>query len=171
MAHQAQQDFFGLICLAKLEPHMKRVLDVGSMDVNGNNRAFFPGREYTGLDIAPGRNVDIVCDIMDHQPNEKYDIVVSSEMLEHDRHWRESIEKMVSLVRTGGLMILSCAGPWRPIHGTRIHKPEDCPGMATDHYENLTILDIAECVGIHWKECGFEYDGVACDTRFWGIKR
>ena len=40
------------------------VLDVGSMDVNGSYRALIEGRgwRYTGLDIAPGANVDVAAD-------------------------------------------------------------------------------------------------------------
>lgn len=33
-----------------------RVLDVGSLDINGSNRPFFTNCIYTGLDIGPGSN-------------------------------------------------------------------------------------------------------------------
>ena len=37
------------------------VLDIGSLDVNGNNRChFIEPREYVGVDVGPGANVDVV---------------------------------------------------------------------------------------------------------------
>jgi hypothetical protein len=61
MAHKQQIEF----CQKIKNSHSsffsnKRVLDVGSLDVNGNNRYLFDNCEYTGIDIGNGKNVDIV---------------------------------------------------------------------------------------------------------------
>jgi hypothetical protein len=45
----------------------KCVLDVGSLDINGNNRYLFDNCEYTGLDIGEGPNVDIVMPIHEYK--------------------------------------------------------------------------------------------------------
>ena len=64
------------------------VLDVGSMDVNGTVKPIFEARgcKYTGLDIAEGKNVDIVMQLGEKLPfKAKYfDVVVSTSCLEHD---------------------------------------------------------------------------------------
>ena len=36
------------------------VLDIGSLDINGNNRYLFSNCTYTGVDIGQGKNVDVV---------------------------------------------------------------------------------------------------------------
>lgn len=41
-------------------PKGSRVLDCGSLDVNGAFRDSFSEHEYMGSDISPGRNVDVV---------------------------------------------------------------------------------------------------------------
>jgi hypothetical protein len=75
------------------------VLDVGSQDINGNNRQFFDNCTYTGIDIYPGRNVDIVINVNDFDIQKKYDVVISTEMLEHDCDWEQSLLSMYLLLK------------------------------------------------------------------------
>ena len=48
--------------------------------------------------------------------------VISTEMLEHDPHWRESVQRMIELVKgrtsfgLGGTLIITCAAPGRGEH-------------------------------------------------------
>ena len=47
----------------EIYPHVfsrRRVLEVGSRDVNGSVRQFFDGGEYVGVDWRPGPCVDLV---------------------------------------------------------------------------------------------------------------
>ena len=37
-------------------------------------------------------------------------------MLEHDPHWRESVQRMIELVKPGGTLIITCAAPGRGEH-------------------------------------------------------
>ena len=119
----------------------KSVLDVGSMDINGNNRYLFDDCEYTGLDIGEGRNVDIVTPV--HEFTGEYDTVISTEMLEHDMHWPESIESMLSLA--GEFLIFTCAGPGRAEHGTTRTSPADSP-FTNDYYMNLSVEDVSSVI-------------------------
>ena len=147
------------------------VLDAGSQDVNGNSRFLFPGYDYTGVDVAAGKNVDIVCDVglLKLPP---FDIVISTEMLEHDARWVRSITNMCRLLKPGGLMILTCAGPGRQEHGTLATSPGDCPGLNTLHYRNLSHEDLWLALRTEaWSLYGFECDPGLGDTRFWGIKK
>jgi hypothetical protein len=85
VAHFEQQQFCRRI-LEKYPEHFrnKRVLDIGSLDINGNNRFLFTDCEYTGLDVGEGPNVDIVS--VGHlydAPDESFDTIISTEVFEH----------------------------------------------------------------------------------------
>ena len=91
----------------------KRVLEVGSLDVNGSVRgdimALGPA-EYVGIDIRPGPGVDVLCDAGDlvAQFGEgAFDVVVSTELLEHARDWRRVISNIKRVTAPGGVMIVS----------------------------------------------------------------
>jgi hypothetical protein len=87
MAHQAQIDYINSV--KDNHPKFfknKSVLDVGSMDINGNNTIHFTDCDYLGLDIGEGKNVDIVCPIHKFVSLYKFDVVISTEMLEHDKY-------------------------------------------------------------------------------------
>ena len=89
------------------------VLECGSYNVNGSVRGLFTAREYVGLDWRPGPGVDVVSLAHEYRPGRHFDTVISTEMLEHDPHWRESVQRMVELVKPGGWLIITCAAPGR----------------------------------------------------------
>ena len=62
MAHEEQTVFCKGV-KARFPEFFKwtKVLDIGSMDINGNNRYLFEGCAYIGCDLGDGENVDIVC--------------------------------------------------------------------------------------------------------------
>ena len=91
----------------------KRVLEVGSLDVNGSVRgdimALRPA-EYVGIDIRPGPGVDVICDagdLVDRFGERAFDVVISTELLEHARDWRRIVSNIKRVTRPGGLMIVS----------------------------------------------------------------
>ena len=95
----------------------KRVIEVGSMNVNGSLRphveSFGPSC-YIGVDFAPGRGVDVVCDAVDLERRfgaEAFDVVISTEMLEHAENWRAVITAMKRVLVPGGLIVLTARGP------------------------------------------------------------
>ena len=92
------------------------VLECGSYNVNGSVRDLFAAREYVGLDWRPGPGVDVVSLVHEYQPGRMFDTVISTEMLEHDPHWRESMAHMIELVKPGGWLIITCAAPGRGEH-------------------------------------------------------
>lgn len=114
------------------------VLEVGSRDINGSPRKFFDG-VYWGVDMIDGPGVDEVCnahDLMNHEgPPELdrepedvcpiYDVVVSTEMFEHDSAPWESMNEMRHVCRAGGYLIVTARGYDHrgcfPVHG----YPED----------------------------------------------
>lgn len=96
----------------------KRVLEVGSKYVNGSVRPliekFASPREYIGIDIEPGRYVDIVLPaerLVEHFGEEAFDVVISTELLEHVHDWRVVVNNMKGVLRRGGY-IHHHAVPW-----------------------------------------------------------
>ena len=93
-----------------------RVLECGSLNVNGTPRPLFEECEYVGVDWRDGPGVDVVSLTHHYMDNDGFDVVISTEMLEHDPYWLVSISNMVSLLRPGGDLILTFGGINRPKH-------------------------------------------------------
>ena len=130
-----------------------RILDVGSADVNGTFRPLFdkPRWTYTGLDIVPGTNVDIVAEKPYCWPLEEdsFDVVISGSCLEHVQAPWLWAREVARVVRPGGLVMV--IAPWRwPQH----RHPVDCWRVLPDGMSFLlggwAGLDVVEC-GI--REC------------------
>ena len=103
----------------------KRVLEVGSCNVNGSVRSIIQpsAKEYIGVDIVQGPGVDIKLDATELQGfwnTESFDIVVSTEMLEHAENWVFALDNMKSMVKPGGFLILTTRS-----YGFPFHNPPD----------------------------------------------
>lgn len=95
----------------------RRVLEVGSYNVNGSVRPLFAAAaSYTGLDQRDGPGVDVARDIRAYEA-EPFDVVVCCETLEHDAQPLELIRAMRRLLAPGGTLILTAAAPERAPHG------------------------------------------------------
>lgn len=92
------------------------VLEFGSYNVNGTVRDHFYGSDFCGVDIRDGRGVDIVCDAAEFDGEERYDVVVSAETLEHAERPKEIIDRAWDSLKPGGLFILTAAAPERAPH-------------------------------------------------------
>lgn len=182
MAHPEQRAFFEFV--RHLHPwafHNVRALDCGSLDVNGSLRDLFTGGTYIGIDVVPGRNVLIVLPVHEFGPRDPkwaadfiFDTVVSAEMLEHDPHWRASLLRMYELLKPGGLLVISCAAPGRPEHGTRRTGEVWTDPANPDYYRNVSADDIRETFmgsGCTFKTLSMKQRGEwPQDTYVWGIK-
>jgi SAM-dependent methyltransferase len=87
----------------------KRILEVGSKYVNGSVRPliekFVHPKEYIGVDVEPGKYVDIILPaekLVEHFGEEAFDIVISTELLEHVKDWRLVIINMKRVLKCGG---------------------------------------------------------------------
>lgn len=148
-------------------------LDVGSLDINGNNSNLFDDLSfYTGLDIIEGRNVDTVCPVHEYKTSQKFDTIVSTECFEHDQYYKESLNAIITLLKPNGLFLFTCATEGREEHGTSRVRPEESPATV-NYYKNLTIADIQEVIPIDdiFKEYEFRIDPESKTLMFWGIKK
>lgn len=117
------------------------VLDVGSRDMNGSCRAIFRG-PYVGLDRIAGPNVDIVASACSIPfPDASCDVVVSTEMLEHDDMFFYSAYDMGRVLKVGGYMLLTARGNGFPIH----HEDEIGDFWRFTHQGMEKVLKIAGC--------------------------
>lgn len=119
--HQSVQDFVARVLTVE---HVsgKSVLEVGSFDVNGSVRPHIETlgpSTYLGVDAAPGPRVDQVVDceqLSNHVGYGAWDVVVSTEMLEHVRDWRACMLQLMYVTRLGGLLLLTTRSPGFPYH-------------------------------------------------------
>jgi hypothetical protein len=113
--------------LSQTEVAGARVLEVGSYDVNGSVRPQVQGlgpQSYLGVDLRMGPGVDRELrseDLVSALGEQSFDIVISTETLEHMAEWRAGLAGMMEVLVDGGLLVLTSVGPGFPYHG----YPED----------------------------------------------
>lgn len=152
------------------------VLDIGSLDINGNNRYLFENCSYIGVDVGDGKNVDYVCRGHEFNPGKQYGVVISTECFEHDQHWRDTIQNCISLTKSGGIFMFTCATTGRQEHGTTRTTPQDSPfthSLFNDYYMNLTEDDIISIPLFldNWAVMEFSTNDHTKDLYFYGVKR
>lgn len=96
--------------------HCKRVVEIGSRNVNGSTRHLFPNAEYIGVDQWPGEGVDVVADGATWHPGTLFDVVICCETLEHAADPIAMMMNLAKLCEPTGTIIITAAGPDRPEH-------------------------------------------------------
>lgn len=160
------------------------VVEFGAQDVNGTVRQRFAAARYVGVDVAVCDSVTVTCLAHEYMHSGDIpDVVVSTEMLEHDPFWIMSLQKMVSLLKPGGLLLVTAAGPGRPEHGTSVAYPESSPVTVaangwSRYYRNLSSAEIEFAIrpsevfdefvmmvgGADIQFCGIKKSGVVSDA-------
>ncbi len=174
----------------------RKVLDIGSFNVNGNEKPWFENCDFIGLDIGPGPGVDVVCPANEYnEPDNTFDTIISCECWEHNPFYKESILNSIRMLKSGGYFIFTCATTGRPVHGTKSQDEIDKNSKKTlqgntfsnwitmpnvsredwnnDYYKNVTEDDIRSFVNIDdvFSDCEFEINTEHCDLYFYGIKK
>lgn len=114
---------FGATNLRKNEIKGKDVIEVGSKDVNGSLRSYVESREpaeYIGVDIEMGPGVDILCsaeDIIDKFGKESFDIVISTELMEHVQDWKKVISNFKNICKPDGIILITTRSYGFKYHG------------------------------------------------------
>jgi SAM-dependent methyltransferase len=158
----------------------KRVLDVGSGDINGNNRFLFENCEYHGNDVIAANNVTIVSKTKDLPfKDNTFDTIISTECFEHDPEYKESFVQIYNMLKPNGLFFFTCASTGRAEHGTRRTSPGDSYGSIgnledmIDYYKNLTEIDLNEVLPLNdlFSVWDTYYNNDSKDLFFVGIKK
>ena len=196
--HPSANNYFQTV-KKKFPDHFRnvRVLDCGSCDINGRLKDIFQltGRwrvAYTGMDISPANNVHVVGAIHEATyPAGFFDTIISAEMLEHDKFWKESLRHMIRMLKTGGLLVFSCARKSRAEHGTLRTSPHSSLtanvkdsshyGAWSNYYRGLEEIDIRKAFNPAKHFIGYAFstneNKIAkkdtkpkSDLYFWGVK-
>ncbi len=112
------------------------VLDVGSCDVNGTFKPLIQRRgwRYTGLDVTPGPNVDVVAPDPYRFPFEAgtFDVVISGSTMEHVQAIWKWLPELVRVLKPGGFLAIHTH--WQfPFH----RYPVDCWRVMPDGMQFL----------------------------------
>jgi SAM-dependent methyltransferase len=130
---------FALDHLHREEIGGKSVIEVGSCNVNGSFRdhvRYFGPASYLGVDAASGPGVDQVCDaarLVETFGPESFDLLISTEMLEHVRDWTTVITNMKQLVRPGGTIVITTRSFGFPFHS----YPDDFWRFETEDMQRI----------------------------------
>jgi SAM-dependent methyltransferase len=97
------------------------VLEVGSYNVNGSVRPYIESlgpKSYLGVDVSTGPGVDKIanCENLRNEVDGSFDLVISTEMLEHVADWRKCMLQMTSMLNYGGFLLLTTRSPGFPYH-------------------------------------------------------
>lgn len=153
----------------------KRVLDIGSLDINGNNRGLFENCEYIGIDVIEGKNVDVVSIAHEYESDELFDVILSTNAFEHDMYFELTLKKMVGLLKPEGFMFFSASSKHKE-HGTKRTSPWASGTTKINnkkwatYYKNLEVGDITNILNLKEIFSEFHLEDKEKDIRFIGIK-
>jgi SAM-dependent methyltransferase len=152
---------FGTTVLTPEEVTGKRVLEVGARSVEGSVapvlKRWAAPREYIGVDIEKGTGVDVLCgaeEILDRFGAESFDLVISTEMIEHVRDWRAVIHNMKQVCKRGGIILVTTRSKGFKYHAFPHdywrYEPDDLRRIFSD-CEVLALETDAESPGVFLK--------------------
>lgn len=148
MHRSSTQHFEDLIRRHLAQYGPAKVLDVGAMSLNGAYRPLFDPQRwaYTGLDLGPGPNVDVVVEDPYDWPlaDESYDLVVSGQVFEHVEFFWLSILEIRRVLKPGGLAFLAV-----PSRGPQHRHPVDCWRFYPDGHAALAKWSGLELVEVN----------------------
>ena len=119
--HASSYDRMAEFCndyLAARKDEPLTIVDLGSCDYNGSYRPIFARKpwRYLGVDLAPGKNVDLVLREAYHWrelQSESVDVLVSGQTFEHTEFFWETILEITRVLKPGGIccIIAPASGP------------------------------------------------------------
>lgn len=143
--------FYGKKFLDNYVLKKSKILDIGSKDENGSLKKYVNDKhDYIGIDMIPGKNVDIVQDDPYVLPfgDNTFDIVTSTSVFEHSSMFWVLANEIFRVLKPNGLFYLNA-----PSNGPYHTYPLDCYRFYPDAgkglvewgvrsgYKNLIILE------------------------------
>jgi len=148
--------------LKKEEINNKKVLEVGSKYVNGSVRPiiekFFQPEKYVGIDIEQGKFVDEVLPaekLIEHFGQQSFDVVISTEVLEHVKDWRMVIHNIKRVLKEGGVVYITTCSKGFPYHSYPYdfwrYEIDDMKNIFSDFIIEKLEKDNIESLGVFLK--------------------
>ncbi len=134
-------------------------VDIGGRETNGHARWLWPNATWTVVDAADGPGVDVVADGATWRPEQPVDLVLFAEVAEHTPAWVEILGNIAGMLKVGGMLVATMAGPGREVHGL-FHDDPLCPGW----YQNVSSGELDAAL----RQAGFAWwtiDVEGCDVR------
>jgi hypothetical protein len=163
--------------LAKRPSALRRVLEVGSATLHGqpSPRDIFqaPVRgevpEYIGLDWRKDHNVDVVglahktiptlwkpSPATGNAGSLRFGVVICCQVLEHDPHWKRTVQESIAALWADGVLLLTWAGPGTPEH-EHACAPRSPSAPHKLYYENVPMWEVLEVVKEAIEERGMSF--------------
>ncbi|MUJ26415.1 methyltransferase domain-containing protein [Aliivibrio fischeri] len=177
MAHYQQLKFIEII-REKMDSTVfndGRILEIGSYGVNGTIRQYFPQKNYIGVDLTEGPNVDVVGS--GHEvdfENDSFNLCISCEVFEHNPYWKETLKNMYRMTKNNGYVCITVASRGRLEHGTTRTDPMSSPGTTAvnwDYYKNIFKSELLnEAKKYNFSDIYCKYNSVTKDLYFFARK-
>jgi hypothetical protein len=149
------------------------VHEIGSLNINGTVRDMFERCDYTGFDLMEGVGVDIAKSYSLVAVNELHrpTVIISTEALEHDDRWQDTLRAIKNNLRVGGVLILTCATNDRLKHGT-IDTDAGSSPATPNYYRNILVSDLVKGLDVdkHFSHVVLKMHKERGDLYFFGIK-
>lgn len=144
------------------------VLDVGGRQVNESIRHLLPVSRWTGVDVRPGPNVDVVADARTWEPPRRFDVVFCTEVFEHVESWAQVLFTCARATKIdGGYLFVTCASSGRPPHGAE--GTEAVPDG--EYYRNVLVGDLASELRRYFRDVDVRYVFPPGDLYAWATCR
>lgn len=121
---------------------MENILEVGSLDVNGTLKDFKPNdSNWVGVDIEPGKGVDIVIEKSARLPFEdgSFDLIVATSIFEHDPMFWVTFNEMLRVTSDNGFIYVSApSNGWVHRYPLDVYRFYPDAGIALEEWGRRT---------------------------------
>lgn len=132
----------------KVSGGLGRVLEIGSLNINGTAKDYFDFEDWIGIDMVAGKDVDKVMnghDLKDNFEEGSFDTVVCMNTLEHDNKFWLTLEGINYVLKKGGHFVFAQPTIDFPIH----NHPNDYWRLTRSAleeviFEGFEIMDIEQ---------------------------
>lgn len=131
-----------------------RVVDIGSLNVNGTVKDLFPdAEEYIGIDFRDGPDVDVVLngnEVFPRYDEDYFQTIICMNMLEHDKYFWETLDGINHVLAPGGHLLVAMPTFTFPIH----EHPQDYWRAGEDAFRDVIFehCDILNMETVFTKE-------------------
>lgn len=147
----------------------KKVLDVGSCNIGGCYKPLFNGTgiQYTGLDIEPGANVDVVMEdpyCWDSLEDEGYDYIISGQAFEHIEYPWQTIKEIYKKLRPDGVICIIVPNSfWEHRYPTDCYRYYSDGMRALAKWAGFRVIEVS-VAGIPDSNASLDFDNINNDV-------